>query len=120
MPRKETSRVDSDSDSSDTDSDVDYELGVDDAAEICNSHDVSTTAVEATYKSQRGLCRITNIPFGQGLYAPTVAPRRTMQPVSDDNMILVVCAMQAMRQSVNLPWRPFVHLIRMMASDAEL
>lgn len=119
MPRREPCDSDQESESSDTDSDADYELSTDDAAAICNEHNVSHKAVRATYMSQRGLCRITNLPFGQGLYAPTVVPRRTTQPVADDNMILVVYAMQAMRQSVDLPWRPFVALVR-MAADAEL
>ena len=105
---------------SETDSDVDYEMEVDEAEALARACGVSSQGVRAAYKSQRGACRITGIPFGQGLYAPTVAPRKTSLSVADNNMILVIDSVQRMRQSVNLPWRPFIHLLQTTSSDAEL
>ena len=113
-------RDESEDDESETDSDVDYEMEVDEADALASACGVSSQGVRTAYKSQRGACRITGIPFGQGLYAPTVAPRKTSLPVADNNMIIVIDSVQRMRQSVNLPWRAFIHLLQTTSSDAEL
>jgi hypothetical protein len=122
MPRREKYDSDADSESSDdgTDSDMEYELDTDEAHRLASSFGLSEKAVMETYKKQRGVCRVTRIPFAQGIYAPTVAPRCIANPVSDKNMIIVIEALQNMRQSVNLPWRPFVSLLQMVASEAEI
>ena len=118
MPRK-NDREDSE-DEYDTDSDADYELEIEEAEAIARTVGVSAKAIRECFKSQRGVCRVTGLPFGQGLYAPTAAARRTTASISDDNVILVVEAMERMRQSVSMPWRSFVHLLQATASEADL
>lgn len=122
MPRREKyeSEPESESSDDDTDTDMEYELDTDEARRLANTFNLSEKAVKETYKKQRGVCRVTRIPFAQGIYAPTVAPRCITKPVSDKNMIIVIDALQSMRHSVNLPWRPFVSLLQMVASEAEI
>ena len=122
MPRREKYESDAESESSDndTDTDMEYELDTDEARRLANEYQLSEKAVIDTYKRQRGVCRVTRIPFAQGLYAPMVAPRCVANPVSDKNMIIVIEALYNMHMSVNLPWRPFVSLLQMMASEAEI
>lgn len=122
MPRREKYESDAESESSDndTDTDMEYELDTDEARRLADKYRkcLSEKAVMDTYKRQRGVCRVTKIPFAQGLYAPMVAPRCVANPVSDNNMIIVIEALHNMHMSVNLPWRPFVSLLQMMASEA--
>lgn len=85
VPRREKYDSDADSESSDddTDTDMEYELDTDEARRLASSFRISEKAIMETYKKQRGVCRVTRIPFAQGLYAPTAAPRCIANPVSE-------------------------------------
>ena len=113
---------DSDSDGYSTDSDVDYGMDIDTASAIASAtglESVTTTAVCELYKSQRGICRITGLAFGEGLYAPVVSRRCVAAELGDSNSILVIDAVDKMRKSVSMPWRSFIQLLQSV-SDSEL
>lgn len=122
MPSNRERNTDTSDDEYSTDSDVDYGLDIDAAtllANKVNSEAVTATAVCELYKNQRGICRITGLAFGEGIYAPVVSARCVNEPVSDKNAILVIAAIDNMRKSVSLPWRSFIQLLQSM-SDSEL
>ena len=121
MPRRNDYESDKDSESSvGTDSDVEYELDADESRDLASRLRLSERAVKDVFRKQRGVCRVTGMPFGEGTYALTAAPRCTRKPMDDDNVVFVLRALESMRQSVDMPWRPFVNLLQAMASEAEM
>lgn len=81
------------------------------------------TAVFDTYRMQRGLCRLTGVPFGRSddpLYAPHVVPRVFAHAISNDNNMIVLTAIAKMREQTDLAWRPFVAFLRTVLRDPEL
>jgi hypothetical protein len=111
---------DSDSDGYSTDSDVDYGLDIDAASAIASAADqnsVTTTAVCELYKTQRGICRITGLAFGEGLYAPVICRRCIAAELGDTNSILVIDAVDKMRKSVSMPWRSFIQLLQSISAS---
>ena len=75
---------------SDTDTDEEYDTQI---RAIQGNRKI--TNVDELYRVQRGVCRITSIPFGEH-YAPAVVPRRTRKPLANDNAMLVLSIVQEM------------------------
>lgn len=130
MPRRDedsskSKRVDDDSgeDESDdysTDSDCEYQLSTDMAREILGNHSVSERGVNDVYCSQRGVCRITGLPFASGMYSPVLVPRKCTEPVGDGNCMLVIEIIERMRSSTGMNWRTFVRFLQLAGKEAEL
>lgn len=98
----------------DTDTDTDSEYD----GTVSSSR---TPYINELYIRQRGVCRITNIPFGEGLYAPIAVPRSTRKPLSESNAILVLRIVDQMHSGVpNMPWRMFATWLKNLGEQAEL
>ena len=66
----------------DADTDDEYDTGI-------TAHNSSRLRnLDEIYMRQRGLCRITQIPFSEGLY--TCRPRCVRKPLSEENAMLVL------------------------------
>ena len=109
------------SDDDDTDSGCEY-----DSHPITDSmipEGLDQKAVFDTYRTQRGLCRLTGAPFGANddpLYAPHVVPRVFAHAISPENNMIVLTAIAKMREQTDLAWRPFVAFLRTVRRDVDL
>lgn len=96
----------------DTDTDSEYD------GTVASSR---TPYINALYIQQRGVCRITGLPFGEGLYAPTAVPRSTRKPLSESNAILVLSMVEQMHSGVpNMPWRVFATWLKHLGEQAQV
>lgn len=114
------SSVGSDDDAG-TDSECEYDSHP--IADAMIPEGLDEAAVLDTYRMQRGLCRLTGIPFGRNddpLYAPHVVPRVFAHAIAADNNMIVLTAIAKMREQTDLAWRPFVALLRTVLRDPEL
>lgn len=101
---------------SDTDTDEEYDTQI---RAIQGNRKI--TNVDELYRVQRGVCRITSIPFGEGIYAPAVVPRRTRKPLANDNAMLVLSIVQEMHSArPDLSWRLFASLLHTLGERAEI
>ena len=105
-------------------SDSDYSTDTDDEhippsplAALAIKSNISARAPDEVYKKQRGMCRITGIPIA--MVDACVVPRKVSQPLSDDNLMIVMTVMEQMRAASKMNWRQFVRLLQ-MCKDAEL
>lgn len=107
---------DSASSASDTDTDDEYDTHV---RAIQGPRKI--TNVDELYRAQRGVCRITSIPFGEGMYAPAVVPRCTRKPVSNENAMLVLLIVHEMHSvRPELSWRLFANILHLLGERAEI
>ena len=125
MPRDKPMKDESDDDEGDysTDSDGDYFPDVDLIRDLQNQaphNTISEAGINEAWKKQRGVCRITEVPFGAGLYAPALERRKMSEDWSDQNLVVVLMAVKTMRESVNLPWRAFTRLLTMVGREPDL
>lgn len=73
------------------------------------------------YRAQRGVCRITKIPFGEGSHAPVPVPRCTRKPLSNDNAMLVLSDIATLHAAMpHVPWRTFAAMLQLYGERAEL
>ena len=99
----------------DTDTDDEYDTGV----TAYNPGLIRN--VDKLYREQRGMCRITNIPFSEGLYSPAVVARCLRKPISDTNAMLVLKIIDDMHSSrPEMPWRTFCNLMHILGERAEI
>lgn len=111
-----------------TDSDCEYTLDEDISGALCRGFGckhVDKKVLHELYVKQRGVCRVTGIPFetasaGAGLYTPLLTRRLLNQPASADNCMLVLAVVEKMRAATGLHWRTFTGLMQTVARDAEL
>lgn len=123
MPRRRENDQGSDESDSEysTDSDCEYALSAEEAYAIMQGvSGVTEKGIKDAYVKQRGICRITGMPFDAGMYAPTVAQRSFSIPLSDANMVIVVGIVERMRGSTGLPWRSFVRILQTFGKDADM
>ena len=114
----------SESEDCDTESEMDYELDVDSCNEmlstISENHRVTEVGLNNAYKNQRGMCRITGMPFGEGIYKATVAKRIFKDEMSDSNVILVIDVVDKMRFASGMNWSMFVRTLQILGKEAEM
>mgnify|MGYP004081464911 CR=1 FL=1 len=109
MGRKDDDIRSSESDSDSTDSEADY------------SPPSGREEMKRLFIKQRGLCRITNMPFGEGVYAPTIVSRCLTKPRTSDNMMLVLAIVEQLHSGVAaMPWNLFASHLRQLGDRAEL
>ena len=109
MGRKTDDIAYSESSDSDTDSEADY------------SPPSGREEMKKLFIKQRGLCRITNMPFGEGVYAPTIVSRCLTKPRTPDNMMLVLSIVEQLHSGVAaMPWNLFAAHLRQLGERAEL
>ena len=130
MPRREEddhrvsrrSRDDDDENDSDysTDSDCEYQLSPEDATNLIKRSGVSQRAANDAYCKQRGICRITGIPFSDGMYKPVLVARKCSEPISDTNCMIVIEVMERLHSASNMNWRTFVRFLQIAGKEAEL
>ena len=116
MTREEDRNNDSGSESeADTDTDDEYDTGI-------TAHNSSRLRnLDEIYMKQRGLCRITQIPFSEGIYGPAVVPRCVRKPLSEENAMLVLKVVHDMHSSnPDMPWRTFSQLLHLLGERAEI
>ena len=104
----------------DTDSDCEYKMDVDMCNIACSTKTVSTKRVQELFVLQRGLCRVSGLPFASGMYQPVVASRKINQPIGNENCILVLDVVERMRSASGQSWRTFARLLQLIAKDAEI
>lgn len=96
----------------DTDTDSEYE------GNVSNNR---TPYINTLYIQQRGVCRVSNLAFGEGLYSPTLVPRCTRKPLSESNSMLVISMVEQMHSAVpNMPWRAFAVWLKQIGERAEM
>ena len=106
-----------DNDSSDysTDSDCEYHLSPEDTSSLTHRSGVSERVVNETFCKQRGVCRITGWPFGNGIYRPVLVARKCTEPLSDGNCMLVIELIDRLRNASQMNWRTFVRFLQLAA-----
>ena len=100
---------------SETDSDDEYNISIDDLRAL-STNNISELVLQAVYKKQCGMCRISKIPFtnDNGPYSAVAVPRVFYREFDDTNVILVCKALHTMRESLDMPWRKFTRLIQLL------
>ena len=126
-PRKSSPASVSDAESDySTDSDCDYELDEDTKNTLATSGGLTQQCVRDIYRTQRGVCRVTGIPFAtvaDTIYSPVLSKRRQAVELNEDNAILVIQAVERMRAAMpgeSMSWRTFVALVQMIQRDIEI
>ena len=105
----------------DKDSDIEYELDTDSLEELAKSNNLSRSALQSTFIKQRGVCRITRMPFGEGsIYGIAITPRNFNEDMSDANHVFVLQSIASMRNAVGLNWRSFSRFMQQIGKEAEL
>lgn len=122
MPKRKDNDNSSESDSDySTDSDCEYALSAEEAHSILqDTSGVTESGVKQAYVKQRGICRITGIPFDSGMYAPVIAQRKFSDSLTDTNMVIVLNIVERMRDASGLGWRPFVRMLQTLGKDADM
>lgn len=110
---------DSDDDSLSTDSEMDYQLDIDNATTLASAL-LNAKGVQDVYRTQRGTCRITGLPFGEGMYACKAVARCVTKEMTDGNVILVLDVVARMREATGLPWRAFVQLVENLSKEISI
>lgn len=117
------SKDDSESDYS-TDSEPDYascSRAFCDAALQNGNSPLDAGAIDAVFKDQRGVCRVSGLPFGEGsTYAPCAVKRVGAKEWSEDNCMLVLNSIEQMRGAAGMPWREFTRWLQVIGKDADL
>lgn len=110
-------RDDNESDVS-TDSEDEYDISdLDIKSDLLSADELSDL-----YKSQRGMCRLTGLPFSSdvtSLYAPKIVKRLNNKELSANNCMIVISAVEKMQSSVNMPWKMFIR-VSSLVGDCEL
>lgn len=107
-PKKE---YQSDGDDS-TDSESDYQS----SAPFIDFNGYPEKQVKKSWRSQRGICRISGIPLSgkNGLYSPIATLRVFTKKPDEDNIIVVCRVIHEMRSATSLPWRQFTQLMKVL------
>lgn len=115
-------RDDDDDEESDcsTDSDCEYHLTTEEAAALTRNSQVSTRAISDVFCKQRGMCRITGMPFATGIYAPVLVARKCNESISDTNCMLVIEMIHRLRVASDMNWRTFVQFLNLVGKEAQL
>lgn len=102
-----------------TDSEEDYDLSDEHTTYLTTASGLNNDVVLDLWKSQRGLCRVSDLPmsFTNGFYRATIRPRIVSKAVSDTNAIMVCEVVANMQQITGLPWKSFVALLKSIAKD---
>ena len=110
------------SDSSDcsTDSDCEYQLSPEDMSSLTHRSGVSERVANEMYCKQRGICRITGLPFGSGIYRPVLAARKCTEPLTDANCMIVIEMINRMRAASGMNWRTFARFLQLAGKEAAL
>ena len=90
------------------------------ARDLIGSSSVSERAVNEVFCRQRGVCRITGLPFESGMYRPVLVPRKCADELSDSNCMIVIDVIDRMRASSGMNWRTFVSFLQLIGKEAEL
>lgn len=100
---------DSDCDES-TDSEADYQS----SAPFIDLNGYPESKVKKSWRSQRGICRITGVPLSgkSGLYSPIATLRVFSKKADEDNIIVVCRVVHEMRTATSLPWRQFAQIVK--------
>lgn len=109
-----------DSDGYSTDSDCEYQLTTDMARTLIGGSVVSERAVNDAFCSQRGVCRVTGLPFDSGMYSPVLVPRKCTEDLADNNCMIVLSVINQMRESSGMNWRTFVRFLQVAGKEADL
>lgn len=104
-----------------TDSECDYNMDIDACNAACTDGKVSVNAINEMFKRQRGICRISGLPFATcSPYQAVVARRKLNEKLCDDNFVLVLDSIEKMRAATGMSWRVFVRFLQVIGKDAEL
>lgn len=106
-PKKEKAN---DSDDESTDSETDYQS----SAPFIDLNGYPENKVKKSWRSQRGICRITGVPLSgkNGLYSPIATLRVFTKKADEDNIIVVCRVVHEMRTATSLPWRQFTQIVK--------
>lgn len=118
--RDERDESDSEDSNYSTDTDCEYQLSPEETQRIAGQASVSEKAVNEAYIKQRGICRISGLPFDSGMYTPVLVPRKASQPLADDNCMIVLDVIDRMRAASGMNWRTFVRFMQVAGKEAEL
>lgn len=101
---------DDDSDDESTDSETDYQS----SAPFIDLNGYPESKVKKSWRSQRGICRITGVPLSgkSGLYSPIATLRVFTKKADEDNIIVVCRVVHEMRSATSLPWRQFAQIVK--------
>lgn len=103
-----------------TDSDCEYTLSPEETSSITHRSGVSERTVSQVFCKQRGICRITGLPFGSGIYRPVLVARKSTEAMSDDNCMLVIEIIGRLHAASHMNWRTFVRFLQLAGKEAEL